>query len=101
MNRGGEPPDAPAESDRPAGGFVARDASGELARRLGLARGARRGRWATAAFANLAGLGGFFGLLYWSRMPGEAIDRDAAIFGAAVYLLYGVVDLFWVPWRCR
>jgi hypothetical protein len=41
----------------------------------------------------------FLGFLYWDRMPGEVLDFSAAMFGVAVYTVFGLVDRVWLPWR--
>jgi UDP-N-acetylmuramyl pentapeptide phosphotransferase/UDP-N-acetylglucosamine-1-phosphate transferase len=46
---------------------------------------------------NLAALALFVGYLWWDRVPGEPMDRDAVLFGLVVFGLFGAADFFWRP----
>ena len=54
-----------------------------------------------AAWSNAAAFALFVLFLDRSLVPGEAIDIDALLFGAGVFTVCGLTDLYWVPWKQR
>ncbi len=46
--------------------------------------------------SNLIAFGLFLLLLYSQWEPGEPFDMAAAVFAAAVFLVYGILDAYWV-----
>jgi hypothetical protein len=54
---------------------------------------------AASAAGNSLALLLFLSFLHWDRMPGEVLDFAAAMFGVAVYTIFGLVDWVWLPGR--
>jgi hypothetical protein len=54
-----------------------------------------------AGCSNAAAFAVFVLFLYRTLVPGEAIDVDALLFGAVVFAVFGLTDLYWVPWKQR
>ncbi len=51
--------------------------------------------------SNAVAFGLFLWFLHSERLPGEPMDLAAVLFGLVVYLLYGLSDLLWTPWKTR
>lgn len=55
----------------------------------------------TSAVSNAVAFLLFIGLLLWNLYPGEPVDIAAVVFGAVVFGVYGLTDLYWRPWKAR
>ncbi len=67
---------------------------------LWLTRNSKRlSGWKGALALNAIAFAAFLGFLRTQAVPGEFVDPAAAIFGAVVYSVFMLVDVFWVPWK--
>jgi hypothetical protein len=56
-------------------------------------------RWKSVLFSNAVALFLFFLFLKSQALPGEYFDTAAAVFGLVVFLVYSLIDFFWLPWK--